>query len=67
MAAYDIKLTDSSTTTQNPYSGGDVLFGDIGGARFNFGGIAPASAWPWIIGIAAGALAFYWLFLREKK
>lgn len=57
----------SASTSQRADSGGDVLFGDISGARFNFGGIAAPSAWPWVVGIAAGALAFYWFFLRDKK
>lgn len=57
----------SASTSQRADSGASLGFGDIGGARFSFGGIAPASAWPWVIGIAAGALAFYWFFLREKK
>lgn len=57
----------SASTSQRADSGASFGFGDIGGARFSFGGIAAPSAWPWILGIAAGALAFYWFFLRDKK
>ena len=71
MAMYDVKLTDQSQVTQNPYAGSSLGSLKGGGMSFNFGGIndSPTAKWLWL-GLAVvltGGLALWYLNRKPSK
>lgn len=69
MAVYDVKLTDQSTTVQNPDASARLGFGDVRGDSFSFGGINDSPRfWPFVagaVGLAIVAGAFWWFYRKR--